>query len=757
MEEDRIWHRMSPEEAARTLKSSEKDGLAEHEADARIAQYGPNALEAKGTDYFGLLVRQFKSILLWVLLLAAALSEFVGEYANGRVILAIVAIIVAIGFFQEYKADRAVDALRKMLARQVTVVRGGKRKSIDVKELVPGDLITLESGDKVPADAKIVWINGLRVDESTLTGESHAVEKKNGEVLFAGTHVVYGRCSALVFATGMTTRLGHIAQMVQVRDEPVPLQTMTNELTAIVGIAVGLISLLTLAVGLVAGYKLVDMVILAIAVGVAGIPEALPLTVTIALAVGMKKMAENKAIPKSMMAVETLGSVTTICSDKTGTITRNQMTASKVYCEGKFFEIGGEGYDVKGGFSHKGKAIEIKPGSGLWLMLEGGALCNNAEIEEKEGQWEVKGTPTEGALLVAAAKAGIWKDEAEKRCRRVFEIPFSSENKYMATVHECGGKKLMYVKGAPERVLSMCDWVYDNGELKEFKCAESEEINRADKEMALGSMRIIAVAYKETGEEAQPKLEGLVFLGLAGMYDPPREEVVEAVRTCKKAGIRVIMITGDHKHTALAVAKEIGLPESEIVLTGEDLDAMSDEELDTVVNDVFVYARTRPEQKLRIVNSLKRMGHVVAMTGDGVNDAPALRSAHVGVAMGISGTDVSIEAADIVLSDDNMATILEGIKGGRGTFENIRKFTTFHISCNAAEVSITLFALILLPLFGFGVVLPLLPLQILLLNIMIDEFPAVALGIDPIGKDVMNRKPLGKNEPLLHKNHWATV
>ncbi|MFH1470831.1 MAG: HAD-IC family P-type ATPase, partial [Candidatus Micrarchaeota archaeon] len=475
--------------------------------------------------------------------------------------------------------------------------------------------------------------------------------------------------------------------------------------------------------------------------------------------IGMKNMANKNAIPKTMTAVETLGSVTVICADKTGTITKNEMTVSKLYVGGEMFDVTGDGYSPKGGFTFAGAEVNLSSRPTMHKILLASALCNNAELSEKEGRWGIIGTPTEGALLVAAAKGGIWKKDSEKTHSRVFEVPFTSEAKYMATVNKHKGENTAFMKGAPERILHRCNSIEENGATRKFDKGEIERLIRIDKDMASGALRVLAFAYKPLDGKVDIKEleDGFVFLGFIGMFDPPRKEVPESIAVCKRAGIKVVMITGDHHHTALAIAKLIGLDSGPKILTGTELAKMSDKELEEVVEGISVFARTYPDQKLRIVNALQARGHIVAMTGDGVNDAPAIKSAHVGIAMGLSGTDVSAEAADIILADDDFSTIVKAIQKGRGIYENLKKFTAFLLSSNGAEVSITLIAFLLFPFLGYSPVIPLLALQILLLNVIIDEMPAVALSIDPVSSEVMNRPPIKPREPILSRSDWHVV
>ncbi|MFH0818293.1 MAG: HAD-IC family P-type ATPase, partial [Candidatus Micrarchaeota archaeon] len=625
------WERLSVKQALLALKTGEA-GLSKLEVGFRRKKFGPNALKKKRTTELELMVRQFRSIFVWILMLAALLSFFANETLNAVVISSLAIFVCLLGFFQEYKANRAVETLRGMLDPQARVVRDGCIECASAALLVPGDVIVLCTGDKAPADAKIIETPGIRVDESTITGESKPVEKPIGSLLLTGSHVAYGRCHAIIYAIGMDTHIGRIAEEMEIPEKEIPLQVQTRELTQKVALVVLAVSIITMLAGVMNGYSLIDATVLAVAVAVAGMPEALPLTVTIALAIGMKKMAHEKAIPKTMTAVETLGSVTVICTDKTGTITKNEMTVSKLYADGEVFDVSGNGYRPEGNFSFAGGEIKSSSRPTMHKLLLALALCNNAELCEKDDKWSIVGTPTEGALLVAAAKGGIFKHDSEKAHPRIFEIPFTSESKHMVTVNKYQGKTVAFMKGAPEHVLHRCKKIEEDGIARDFDKGEIERLIHIDRDMASGALRVLAVAIKPiTGKADIGKLEDeFVFLGFAGMFDPPRKEVAESIATCKRAGIKVVMITGDHHHTAIAIAKMIGLDEGAKILTGADLTKMTDKELEQVVDGISIFTRTYPDQKLRIVNALKARGHIVAMTGDGVNDAPAIKSAHVG-------------------------------------------------------------------------------------------------------------------------------
>jgi Ca2+-transporting ATPase len=733
-------------------------GLSEDEVNKRLDRYGYNELkEKRKVTPLKILSRQFANFLVWILFAAAGISAYIGETINFWVILFIVAFIVILGFIQEYKAERAMEALKKIVQPTTSVMRDGKVRKVLTKEIVPGDILLLETGDKVPADATILNIIGLRIDEAALTGESIPVEKSKGEIIFAGTQIVHGKCKAVVIATGMQTKLGKIAEMIQEEEEKTPLQIKIAQLgktLALIALAACTIIFVT---GTFKGAPMAEMLIVTLALAVAAVPEGLPLTLTITLSIGMHRMAKHNAIIRKMLAVETLGSTTVICTDKTGTLTKNEMTAEKVFVNDSVIKVSGVGYEPKGGFFINGERINPQGDETLTLLLKACALCNNSFLEEKEGKWEIIGNPTEASLVVLAAKGGQWKDDLEEQYERIEEIIFTSERKLMSAVHQKGEEKIAFAKGAPEVVLERCKYIMRDGSIGELSEREVENIIKVNNDFAAKALRVLGVAYKDiSGKVTLGNVEEeLVFLGLVGMIDPPRKEVKEAVDTCRNAGIRVMMITGDNPETAKAIGKEIGLMEKHDskVLTGKELDNMSDKKLTKIVEDVAIYARTHPEHKLRIVNALKQKGHIVAMTGDGVNDAPAIKKADVGIAMGIKGTDVTREASDMVLQDDNFATIVEAVKGGRTIYENIEKFTCYLISRNFTEVILISLGITLL---GFEF-LPLLALQILFINVIGEEFPAIALGMDPPRKGIMLKPPRKPKQRILTRRNSFLV
>jgi Ca2+-transporting ATPase len=766
-----MWHSI---EAAQVLKELDTDihrGLAEDEVKTRLEKYGYNELKKEEKiSPFTLFINQFKNILIIILIVAIVLSALVGEVVDAAIIAVIVVFCAVLGFIQEYRAERALEALKKMLSPTITALRGGKEEEVPSKELVPGDILLLEAGDKIPADARLVENHSLRCDEAPLTGESVPVGKDikplseevrvsdRRNMVFTGTIVTYGRGKAVVTSTGMTTEFGKIAEEVTaVKTEKTPLEKRTEEIGKWLGIISLIICFLVAGISVVREMMvgkidfpfIVTMVMFTVALAVAAVPEALAAIVTGALAIGMHQMAQRNALVRKMTAVETLGCTTVICSDKTGTLTKGEMTVRKIFTGGKAIEVTGAGYEPKGEF--KGSEIDIKNSKSLQMLLQGGLLCSDAVLEEKEGKWFVKGDPTEGALVVAAVKGGYHETEMRLENPRVEEIPFSSERKRMTTIHQMAdGERMAFTKGAPEVVLQRCSHILDDGGMRELKETERGQILKANEEMAQAALRVLGFAYRDCPDAIECTEEylehHLVFVGLSGMMDPPREEAIEATKVCKQVGIKPIMITGDHKLTAVAIAKEIGIyKDGDRVLTGEELEKMSDEEFEKIVDKVTVYARVSPTDKLKIVKAWKARGEVVAMTGDGVNDAPALKQADIGIAMGISGTDVAKEASDMVLNDDNFATIVKAIERGRWIYDNIKKYLTYLLRCNITEV-VVIGGVVLI---SGPEYLPLLPAAILYMNLATDGLPALALGVAPPDPDLMQRPPRDPNESVF--------
>lgn len=743
------WHNLSVDDVLNRL-NTKPHGLGSKEANARILKHGPNEIvERRKRGGIELFIDQFKSFLIWILLFAVAVSALLGEIIDAVVIAAIILINAALGFFQTKKAEEALAALKKMTVPYVKVIRDGSVKNISARELVPGDIIQLSVGDKIPADCRIVSQMNLKVDESILTGESVPVVKeerklkaemsihKRTNMLFSGTTIVYGRCTAAVVLTGMATEFGKIAETVQAPAEKTPLQMKLDAFSKQVGIIFLVICAAVFVLGISRGEPPIDIFITSLALAVAAVPEGLLAAITLALAVGVGRMAVQKTIIKRLAAVESLGSVTVICTDKTGTLTVNAMTVKKVWTASHEVDVTGEGYGTKGTFTAKGKTVDVHNEKELILAVKAGVLCNDAIIDH-----EVIGDPTEAALLVVGQKARL--EDPRKTHKRIDEIPFDSKRKMMSTLYDIDGRTV-FVKGAVEEVLHRCTTILVKGRQIRMTTADIKAISDANRRYASKAYRVIAVAMKKIGEDERISENNLTFLGLHAMFDPPRPGAKEAIAMCNSAGIRTVMITGDHRETAVAVAKELNLlgKKSEgAVLTGEELDKLNDDEFERMVENVRVYARVSPEHKVRITTMLKKKGHIVAMTGDGINDAPALRKSDVGVAMGITGTDVTKEVSDVVITDDNFATIVAAVKEGRGIYDNIRKSIAFLLSGNIAEVLIVFSAIAL------GLPLPLIAIQILWINLVTDGLPALALSVDPISKDVMRRKPRPANEKL---------
>ncbi|RJO65736.1 MAG: HAD family hydrolase, partial [Candidatus Omnitrophota bacterium] len=713
------WHTLTSEEVFGILKAS-SEGLAAEEAGNRLKEYGHNELATrKAAPAIIIFLRQFLNPLVYILIGASIVKFIVGGVMDGSVILAVIMIMAVIGFIQEARAEKAMDALKQLAAPKAKVKRGNKVELVPSKEVVPGDILLLESGDKIPADARIIEASSLKVNESILTGESVPVDKHVDKVqedalvadrknlLYMGTTVTYGRTVAVVVATGMVTEMGKIASALkEVKTEKTPLQKSIHTLGKwMIIIAVAIVAILKI-IGISKGMGWVEIFMLSVAAVVAAIPEGLPAVVTVVLAVGMRMMAKRNAIIRKLVAVETLGSTTVICTDKTGTLTMNQMAVKRLWHNAQMTEV-------------EDQTIELPEGAGLKTLFEIGVLCNDASLRNKDNASVIIGDPTEGALLTVGAKAGLKKDDLEKSFPRLSEIPFQSEKQYMATLHQKENARVVYVKGSPEKILSL-------SVLNDFSRAS---ILDAVNNMAKDAMRVLAMAYYDFPSGKDNLTEGdfagkLTFVGLVGMIDPPRPEAIESVKLCKEAGIRVVMVTGDNKLTAEAIAKEIGIPTVE-VLTGVDVENMNNEELAEKVKNVSVFARIEPLHKLKIVQAIKKLGNIVAMTGDGVNDAPALQAADIGIAMGITGTDVAKEASDMVLADDNFASIVAAVEEGRVIFNRLRNAVVFLLTTCFGE----LFALILCVLFTGKA--PLLPIQILWINLVTGALIAIPLGLEP--------------------------
>jgi len=756
------WHNLSPDEALQAI-GSRRSGLSVSEVKARFLQYGPNLLRGKKkTPPAVVFLRQFLSPLIYVLLVAAVISIIVGHFLDAWVILGVLLLNAAIGYIQETRAEKAMEALMRMAAPRARVRRDGNVKMLPAREILPGDILLLETGDKVPADARLIEVSNLKANEAALTGESVPVDKHTralgGELpvaerknmVYMGTIITYGRATAVVAGTGMSSEMGRIATSIQeVKPEKTPLQRSIGRLSQyIIAIFLGVCALLVV-VGLLKGLAWLEIFLLAVAAAVSAIPEGLPAVVTVVLAIGMRMMARRNAVIRKLVAVETLGSATVICSDKTGTLTLSQMTVGRLYVDGNWIEVTGEGYVPEGDFSQDSQSLSPQDEPALVLHLRIGALCNDAVLtREDEHCCSIFGDPTEGALVVVAEKAGMNKEKLEMNYPRLDEIPFQSEKQYMVTLHPGNGGRVAYVKGAPEKLLSLSSYRLRGTEAVPLEEADSREIMQANTAMAEAALRVMATAYAVLPRDCEDLTDedirgNLVFVGLSGMADPPREEAGRAVKLCQQAGIRVIMITGDYKVTAESIAAQLGLPPGRAV-SGAELKEMSDEQLSGQVEGISVFARIEPLQKLRIVNALKDCGHIVAMTGDGVNDAPALKTADIGIAMGITGTDVAKEASDMTLADDNFASVVSAVDEGRAIFNRLRNVIFFLLSTNLGE----LLALILTILF-LGQA-PLLAVQIIWVNLVTDTAVGIPLGLEPKVGDELKQPPRNPRVGLVY-------
>jgi len=766
MDLNKNWHNLGIP-AVLTSLDSRREGLSQAEAQRRLAKFGPNELaERKKISPWLIFLEQFKNFLIIILLVAVALSAVMGEVADAIVIFAIVLFAAGLSFIQEYRAERAMEALKRMAAPTASVLRDDAEVEIPATELVPGDIILLRTGDKIPGDARLIEAINLKTDEASLTGESVPVEKTNVELpeeisigdmknmVFTGTAVVYGRGLAIIAATGMNTEFGKIATMLQeVEKEKTPLQVNLDQLGKWIAIGALALCFILAGIGVLRGHGILEMLIWGVSLAVAAVPEALPAVVTISLALGVQRMVRRHALIRKLQAVETLGSTTYICSDKTGTLTEDQMTVRRIYVDGKLIDVIGVGYEPKGEFHVGGQVINPVDNAALQKLLQIGSLCNDTTLSSINGVWSVKGDPTEGALVVTAAKAGLSQDELQIQFPRISEIPFSSETKRMTTTHQIGHEKTAYSKGAPEVILGSCNRIFRSGVESALTDEDRKTIMATAHQMAEDALRVLGMAYKHLDKSsvASGEIENdMTFVGLTGMIDPPREEVKDAVKICDQAGIKSVMITGDHKLTAVAIAKELGILKGGLALSGAEVDKLSNEQFEDLIEKIEVYARVSPAHKLRVVEALTKKGHVVAMTGDGVNDAPALKKADIGVAMGITGTDVTKEAADMVLTDDNFASIVAAVEEGRSIFNNIKKYLVYLLSCNLGEILLMAIVILFGPLFGLPAgTIPLIAIQLLYVNLATDGLPAIALSVDPPDVDVMRQKPRPRKQTIF--------
>jgi len=761
------WWRLTVEQTIEHLGSDLSSGLSSSQASSRLKQYGPNQLEERGgPSAISIFLSQFRDFIIWILIAAALVSGLLREWVDALAIIAIVILNAVLGFIQEYRAEKSLAALKKLASPTAKIIRNGQKAVMPSSELVPGDIIELEAGDSVPADSRIGWLtSNFALQEASLTGESTPVAKTifalaekdtpladRANMVYMGTSVTSGKAKAIVVETAMSTELGKIAGMVgEIERETTPLQRKLEQfgkwIVYLCFVLVGMVFLL----GLLRGGKIMDVFLTAVSLAVAAIPEGLPAVVTIALALGVKRMVARNALIRKLPSVETLGCATVICSDKTGTLTKNEMTVQALFAADTLFEVTGVGYEPKGEFLLNGKSFNQNDYPVLRKTLLCGVLCNGAQLLQEDNSYRIYGDPTEAAILTCAAKLGLWKDSLEKEFPFIQEIPFDSERKKMTIIRNDGDKVTAFVKGAPDVFLNDCTRIEKGNVDRLLNDQDRTRILSINDELASNGMRVLAVGYRTLDKvpdkfEAELIENNLTFVGLIAMTDPPRQEVKDVMGECTEAGIKTVMITGDHKNTAVAIAKQLGFfKENSLALTGEDLNKIDNDQLQEDVQRISVYARVSPEHKLRIVRALRGQKEVVAMTGDGVNDAPALKEADIGVAMGITGTDVTKEVADMVITDDNFVSIVAAIEEGRGIYDNIRKFVHYLLSCNAGEILVMFVSSLI------GLPPPLLPIQILWVNLVTDGLPALALGVDPVEPDIMKRPPRPTDEKVITK------
>ncbi|NQX65624.1 calcium-translocating P-type ATPase, SERCA-type [Paenibacillus alba] len=781
------WYQLTSEEVLQSQQVNAQQGLPWEEAWKRQAEIGRNELsEGHRVSPITLLLNQFKDFMVLVLLGATLISGLLGEYLDAITIVVIIVMNAVLGFTQEFRAERSLRALKELSAPNSNVWREGAVHQIPARDLVPGDIILLESGDRVPADVRFLETNGVYIEESALTGESVAVGKVTSAIPldevplgdqrnlgFMGTMVSRGTAKAVVVRIGMDTEMGKIADLIQNTESmETPLQHRLEQLGKILIIVAIALTILVVVAGIMHGQPPYAMFLAGVSLAVAAIPEGLPAIVTIALALGVQRMIKRKAIVRKLPSVETLGCASVICSDKTGTLTQNKMTVTHLWVGGDVMEVTGDGYTPVGSIQLGGQNADVAKHVSLNKLLQVSVLCNNAilyeekqESKRKKGKedsavsvWSIKGDPTEGALVVLSAKSGITQQSLSETYKRVAEFPFDSDRKRMSVLVSSENGRMACTKGAPDVLLQHCSYILWEGKVIPFTPTLKQKVIAANEGMAKSALRVLGIAYKEIKssdryEDHEDVEHSLIFVGLTGMIDPPRKEVRDAISKCRKAGIKTVMITGDHQTTAEAIAKQLGMiPANGVSMSGQQIAQLSDDELDAKVNDTYVYARVSPEHKLRIVKALQRNGHVVAMTGDGVNDAPAIKAADIGIAMGITGTDVSKEASSLILSDDNFSTIVAAIEEGRGIYENIRKFIRYLLASNVGEIMTMFIAMMA------GLPLPLVPIQILWVNLVTDGLPAMALGVDQAEKDLMQHKPRSAKENIFARRlGWKII
>lgn len=768
------WYNKGKKEVLDELRTDLSYGLSNNEAAKRLEEYGRNELEEQAKKSFiSKLIAQFADFLIIILLVSAGISAFVGEKEDAFVILAIVVINAILGIYQEGKAEKSVEALQRLSAPTAKIIREGTQATLPAAEIVLGDVVVLEAGDIIPADIRLLESSNMKVEEASLTGESVPVEKDAKAKIagsvgigdrhnmgFSSTIVTYGRGIGVVVGTGHNTEIGTIATKIQsYDDEETPLQVKLNQLGKVLGTLTILICIVVFLVGLIQGRQVLTMLLTSISLAVAAIPEGLPAIVTIVLSIGMNRMAEKNAIVKKLLAVETLGATSVICSDKTGTLTQNEMTVVKAFVDDKILTVEGGGYEPVGDVKLDGRKININSLPDLRILISIGALANDARLDKSTGIYKIAGDPTEGAIITLAGKLGQTAEQLNMIYPRVQELPFDSSRKMMTTFHSnyINGKIVSFTKGAPDIIINRCTKIALNGKTVDFTKELKDKVLSVNTKFARSALRVLSMAYKSWNNvpshpDSDTVENDMIFVGLVGMIDPARPEVKESIKLCKDAGIDTVMITGDYKETAYAIAKDLGMVQSESqAMMGEELDGCSDEKLREIVKETKVYARVSPEHKVKIVTALKENGQITAMTGDGVNDALALKKADIGVAMGVTGTDVAKNTADVILTDDNFATIVSAVEEGRIIFSNIKKFVFFLLSCNIGEILLVFISILM------GWEVPMVPIQLLWLNLVTDSFPAMALGVENAEPGIMNQPPRDTKEPILDRGMMGGI
>lgn len=756
-----MWHEKTSLDVLGELNTYSAKGLTTEEAHRRLETYGRNEFkEAKKRSLFLKFMDQFKDFLILVLLVAAVIEIFAQQYVEALVIMAIVILNAILSVYQEGQAEKSLESLKKMSAPEAKVIRDGQKTVIPAAELVPGDIVLLDAGDIIPADIRLLTGSNVKVDESSLTGESVAVEKDSEAILpsdatlgdrknmaYMSTIMTYGRGTGVVVGTGHQTEIGKIASLIEeIREDLTPLQVKLEKMGKMLGYLTVGICAVVFVLGMLQKREILDMLLVSVSLAVAAIPEGLPAIVTIVLSIGMNRMVKKNAIVKKLLAVETLGSTTIICSDKTGTLTQNEMTVTRVYSDGDFFDVSGRGYAPQGEITFYGQAPSREQFTQLKALFYAAVLANDATLTERSDGYAIIGDPTEGALLTLAGKAGFSKEELEAEMPRVQEMPFDSERKMMSTFHRSSDRTIQYTKGAPDIVLSRCTHIFTKQGIRPIQAQDVEQIMSANAEMASEALRVLgyAMRFHDLDKPIQAEENDLIFVALTGMIDPPRQEAKDAIALCKQAGIRTVMITGDYRETAFQIAKELGICERhEETISGGELAKIADTDYRELVKHIRVYSRVSPEQKVKIVQALRDNGEIAAMTGDGVNDALALKQSDIGISMGITGTDVAKNTADVVLTDDNFASIVSAVEEGRIIFSNIQKFVLFLLSCNIGEILLVFTALLL------GMEEPLKPIHLLWLNLITDSLPALALGVEPGEPGIMRHKPRSKEDPII--------